>query len=116
MTTRALHELLRQVAPLAPELSISDVAERFLDAEHRSFLSLPVVDAAGMPLGLVSRNGLQDIFMQRFGRDLWGRRPASDVMNAQPLKVRADLSLEEASQQVTAQLSYPITEDFVLVD
>lgn len=116
MTTRALHELLRQVAPLAPELSISDVADRFLDAEHRAFLSLPVVDEAGLPLGLVSRNSLQDIFMQRFGRDLWGRRPASDVMNAQPLKVRADLSLEEASQQVTAQLSYPITEDFVLVD
>ncbi|SDN92987.1 ATP-binding protein [Pseudomonas jinjuensis] len=116
MTTSALHTLLRKVEPLAPELSISEVADRLLSAEQRAILSLPVVGVDGVPLGLVSRYALQNIFMQRFGRDLWGRRPVRDVMNPAPLQVRCDASLEQAAQQVTGQLSYPITEDFVLVD
>ncbi|NWL78790.1 ATPase [Pseudomonas taiwanensis] len=97
-------------------MSISDVADRLLTPEHKAFLSLPVVDAQGKPLGLVSRYTLQDIFMQRFGRDLWGRRPVGDVMNPVPLTVALASGLEPAAKQVTAQLQYPITEDFILVD
>nr|WP_236214730.1 response regulator [Pseudomonas otitidis] len=54
--------------------------------------------------------------MQRFGRDLWGRRPVADVMNAEPLVLSLDSNLEQAAKQVTAGLQYPITEDFILVD
>lgn len=54
--------------------------------------------------------------MQRFGRDLRGRHPVGEVMNDAPLIVSLEASLEEASKQVTAQLQYPITEDFVLID
>ncbi|KAF1053756.1 MAG: Signal transduction histidine-protein kinase AtoS [Stenotrophomonas maltophilia] len=116
MTTSALHELLRQVEPLLASMSVSDVAERLLIPDQRAFLSLPVVGEDGRPRGLVSRYTLQDIFMQRFGRDLWGKRPVQDVMNVEPLKLCIEASLEQAAQQVTAQLKYPITEDFILVD
>ncbi|WP_256672538.1 MULTISPECIES: ATP-binding protein [unclassified Pseudomonas] len=112
----SLARLLKTVEPLAPDMSISDVADRLLTPEHKAFLSLPVVDAQGKPLGLVSRYTLQDIFMQRFGRDLWGRRPVGDVMNSAPLTVALASGLEPAAKQVTAQLQYPITEDFILVD
>lgn len=113
---RALQSLLRAVKPLAASMSINEVADLFLAAEHRAFLSLPVVDENNRPLGLVSRATLQDIFMQRFGRDLRGRHPVGEVMNDAPLIVSVEASLEEASKQVTAQLQYPITEDFVLID
>lgn len=113
---RALQSLLRAVKPLAASMSINEVADLFLAAEHRAFLSLPVVDENNRPLGLVSRATLQDIFMQRFGRDLRGRHPLGEIMNDAPLVVSLEASLEEASQQVTAQLQYPITEDFILID
>ena len=45
-----------------------------------------------------------------------GRHPVGEVMNDAPLIVSVEASLEEASKQVTAQLQYPITEDFVLID
>ncbi|CAD5110159.1 ATP-binding protein [Zestomonas carbonaria] len=115
-TTSALARLLRPVVPLPPELSINEVAERLLTPEHKAFLSLPVVDAESRPLGLVSRTRLQDIFMQRFGRDLRGRHPVREVMNPEPLVVSLETSLEDAAKQVTGQLQYPITEDFILVD
>ncbi|MFI8736033.1 sensor histidine kinase [Ectopseudomonas toyotomiensis] len=107
---------MRAVKPLAASMSINEVADLFLAAEHRAFLSLPVVDENNRPLGLVSRATLQDIFMQRFGRDLRGRHPVGEVMNDAPLIVSLEASLEDASKQVTAQLQYPITEDFVLID
>ena len=112
----ALQSLLRRVTPLAPQMSISEVADRLLTPEHKAFLSLPVVGEDGRPLGLVSRTRLQDIFMQRFGRDLRGRHPVSEVMNATPLIVSLEADLEAAAKQVTGQLQYPITEDFILVD
>ncbi|TBU86919.1 ATP-binding protein [Phytopseudomonas dryadis] len=112
----ALLRLLRPVAPLAPAMSIADVADRLLTTEHKAFLSLPIVDSQGAPLGLVSRTTLQDIFMQRFGRDLRGRHPVSEVMNTAPLVVGLDTDLETAARQITARLQYPITEDFILVD
>lgn len=115
-TASALARLLKPVVPLAPGMSIADVADRLLTPEHKAFLSLPIVDDAGMPLGLVSRTTLQDIFMQRFGRDLRGRHPVQDVMNPKPLMVSLETSLEEAAKQITGQLQYPITEDFILVD
>ena len=113
---RALQSLMRAVTPLAASMSINEVADLFLAAEHRAFLSLPVVDEHNRPIGLVSRATLQDIFMQRFGRDLRGRHPVGEVMNDAPLIVSLQASLEEASKQVTAQLQYPITEDFILID
>ncbi|WP_137886891.1 ATP-binding protein [Pseudomonas sp. 2FE] len=112
----ALSRLLKPVAPLLSSMSISDVADRLLTPEHKAFLSLPVVDAAERPVGLVSRSKLQDIFMQRFGRDLRGRHPIHEVMNPAPLVVSLDTSLDDAAKQITGQLQYPITEDFILVD
>ncbi len=115
-TASALSRLLKPVEPLQPDMSISDVADRLLTPEHKAFLSLPVVDGDLRPSGLVSRSVLQDIFMQRFGRDLRGRHPVHEVMNPAPLVVRLDASLDDAAKQITGQLQYPITEDFILVD
>ncbi len=111
----ALGRLLRAVEPLPVQISISDVADRLLRPENKAFLSLAVVDEQRRPLGLVSRSALQDIFMQRFGRDLWGRRPVADVMHA-ALVVSVTTSLEDAARQITAQLQSPIRDDFILVD
>ncbi|THF63831.1 CBS domain-containing protein [Pseudothauera nasutitermitis] len=111
-----LERLLKPVQALTPEVNVDEVARRFLLDEHRAFLSLPVADAAGQPLGLISRYRLQDIFMRRFGRELWGTQPVSEVMNPAPLVLRIDTPFEEAATQVTTRLSYPVTEDFILVD
>lgn len=112
----ALAQLLRAVQPLSVTTSINEVADYFLLPGHSSFLSLPLVDEHGQPAGLVSRYALQNIFMQRFGRDLWGAKAVSEVMNSQPLVVSLDTRLEEAARQITAQLQSPIRDDFILVD
>jgi hypothetical protein len=49
-TASALTRLLKPVVPLTEQMTIVDVADRLLTAEHKAFLSLPIVDAAGKPL------------------------------------------------------------------
>lgn len=111
-----LASLLKTVEPLHTTLTINDVADRLLQPDFKGFLSLPVVDDLGHPLGLVSRYRLQDIFMQRFGRDLWGDRPVLHAANSESLVVPVETPLDAAARIITAQVQYPITEDYILVD
>lgn len=113
---QSLAALLKAVAPLSPTMTVSDVADQFLQPAYKAFLSLPIVDAQQRPLGLISRYRLQDIFMRRFGRDLWGKHSATEAVNPDSLVIALNTSLDEAARIVTAQLQYPITEDFILVD
>ena len=113
---KTLTDLCHTVEPLSHRLSVNDVADRLLDPAYQGFLSLPVVDDDHRPLGLVSRHRLQNIFMQRFGRDLWGRHPITEASNPDSLIIVRETSLDQAARIVTAQLQYPITEDFILVD
>lgn len=116
LTRKDLADLLKPAEPLIAEVSVADVADTILLSNNVKFLSLPVVDSGGKPAGMVSRYQLQDIFLQRYGRELWGRRPVSELMNTSPLLIPLSMSIEEAASRVTAHVHYPITEDFIFVD
>ncbi len=108
-----LAALRRVVQPIAPTTTVVEVAEIIQRREYAGLLCLPVVDR-GQPLGTVSRNQLTDVFMLRFGRELYGNRPVTEVMNRKPLLVADDLPLEAAAQYVAANIGSPISEDFLI--
>ena len=108
-----LAALRRTVQPIAPATTVAEVAEIIQRREYTGLLCLPVVDN-GQPLGTVSRNQLTDVFMLRFGRELYGNRPVTEVMNRKPLLVADDLPLEAAAQYVAANIGSPISEDFLI--
>ncbi|NCT67338.1 MAG: CBS domain-containing protein [Rhodanobacteraceae bacterium] len=102
--------------PLTPDTTVLDVAQRFLEARHAGLLSLPVVDADARPLGVISRYELMSVFLQPFGRELFGRRPISALMNPDPLVLSLTTPIDEAARAIAAKIASPITDDFVLVD
>ena len=102
------------VEPVSPHLSVEEVGNYFLKPEFEPLLSIPVVDD-GEPVGVVSRYQIMNIFLHRYGRELHGRKPIAHMMNARPLVVSADQSMEDASQYITSNIRFPITEDFVIV-
>lgn len=110
-----LSRLLTRVTPVNPETSINDVGELFLQKEYAGLLSLPVVKA-GMVIGSISRYQMIEIFMSRFGRELYGNRPVTQIMNAQPLQVGIEQPLEAAAQHVAGNIRTPISEDFIISD
>lgn len=109
-----LGALLRAVAALTPETPIAVAAERMLESRHGGLLCLPIVDA-GRCVGVISRLHLNQVFLQRFGRELWGARPVSLLMNPQPVQIDIATPLAQAAERVTAGVGTPLSEDFVLV-
>lgn len=110
-----LSELCISVEPLKPNYKVLDVGDIFLDPRYNRFLSLPVVED-GRPVGTISRSHVQQVFMSRFGRELQGNKPIGKFMNPAPLVVALDQSMAEASQYVTRNIVFPITEDFIVTD
>ncbi|MDR3417797.1 MAG: ATP-binding protein [Nevskia sp.] len=105
--------LRRVVTPIGSDTRVEQLADIIQRGEYAGLLCLPVVDD-GRPLGTISRNQLTDIFLLRFGRELYGSRSAAEVMNRAPLIVADDLSLEDAAKYVAANIGSPISEDFII--
>lgn len=112
---KSIAELCVNIEPLKPHFKVVDVGDIFLDKNYDRFLSLPVVDE-GRPIGTISRSHVQQIFMSRFGRELHGNKPIAGIMNPAPLIVSLDQPVEEASQYITRNISFPITEDFIVTN
>jgi signal transduction histidine kinase len=110
-----LGRLLLATAPVAPDTCVLDVAQLFLEPRHAGLLSLPVVDGL-TPVGAISRYELMRIFLMPYGRELFGRRPITALMNAAPLVLPVTLPVEEAARAIAAHVKSPITDDFILVD
>ena len=111
--TADLAALRRALPAIAPVTTVAEVADIIQRKEYAGMLCLPVVER-GVPVGIVSRNQLTNIFMLRFGRELYGSRPVTEVMNARPLLVEESLDLEQAAQYVAANIGSPISEDFII--
>ncbi|MFN3585884.1 MAG: sensor histidine kinase [Moraxellaceae bacterium] len=108
--------LAQAVSPFSPDTLIEAVAERFLAPELAAYLSVPVVAADGQVLGIISRYQLNDIFLKKFGRDLFGKRPVTDFMKADCLRVDIRQSVAEAAQYIGAHMRLPLSEDFIICD
>ncbi len=109
-----LASLLRAIEPIAPDTTIITAADLIQQPRYAALLCLPVVDADGSVLGTLSRNQLNAIFLHRYGRELYGNRPVTQVMNPQPVIVGVDTALDMAASQVAAGIGSPISEDFVM--
>jgi len=100
--------------PVLPGTPVIDVAQLFLDARYAGLLSLPIVTSAGDPVGLISRYELMRVFLQPYGRELYGRRPISALMNRDPLVLPVETSIGNAARAIAQRIRSPITDDFVL--
>lgn len=109
-----LAPLLRQAPGLEPELTVEEVAARMLSPLYAELLSAPVIDAEGLVVGTISRHRLNQIFLSRYGRDLFGNQPIALHCNPEPVTVAIDDPLEQAAATVSARIGHPISEDFVI--
>ncbi|MDP1635921.1 MAG: CBS domain-containing protein, partial [Gallionellaceae bacterium] len=105
--------LVNQIDAVSPELQLDEVADLFADPKYAKLLSLPVVEN-GRPVGMISRYRFMDIYLKRYARELYGKHPIRQFINAAPLMVELDQPLAEAAQHVAANMKFPLTEDFII--
>ena len=100
---------------ISPHLLVSEVEDMFMDESHGKLLSLPVLDD-GRPVGVISRARMQQVLFRQYGRELFGKKPVTEIMNAAPVVIESDTALNEASKTVTERLKFPVTEDFIITE
>jgi len=113
--TADVYSLAIYIPPFAPTDTINHVADQFLKADYELVLSVPVV-ANEKPVGIISRYQLNDIFMKKFGRDLFGARPVADFMNRDFMAVDVMTPVAEAAQHISSRMKLPLSEDFVITE
>ena len=92
--------LITPVAPIAPSITVAAVGELFF--KKLQLYYLPVVDV-DEPVGMVYRLDFMNIFLSRYGRELYSRKPIAAFM-AEPLLIEQDTPLEDASRLITRQM------------
>lgn len=94
----AVTSLLREAPAVGPETRVEAVGEMFRNAGGLD--TIPVVDQAGAPTGVIRRSRFMDVVLSPYGRDLHGRKPVRSL--AEPaLVVEHDAPVEAVSQQIT---------------
>ena len=106
-------KLMRPIAPVAPQTENDVVFGRFeTDPELQM---IPVVDGR-KPVGIVNRHSLLDRFARPYRREIFGKRPCSMLMNADPVLVDADTSIQELSFLVADSGQRAMLDGFIVVE
>ncbi|CAK0753752.1 hypothetical protein CCP3SC15_190005 [Gammaproteobacteria bacterium] len=103
--------LLTRVAPVSPT-----------DTNHKIFLLFEQEDALhalavvenGRPIGLINRHAMINIFARPFRHELFGRRPCTLFMDAEPLVVEHTMTLRDLSQQIVNGSSRHLANGFII--
>jgi diguanylate cyclase (GGDEF)-like protein len=107
-------KLLRYVSPVSPETDNEVVFHLF---EEQSALEvLPVVDEAGKPVGIINRTMLIDRFARPFRREIYGRKKCTLFMDAKPLVVDINSSLQEVGRQLAKADAHCLIDGFVITE
>jgi len=108
-----LSELVIHAKGVPPDRLVSQVAELFLGNTYEMLLSVPVIDG-DKPIGVISRERMQQVMFRQYGREIFGKKPVSEIMNDEPVMIEHSMPLPDASKIVTERLKFPVTEDFVI--
>lgn len=104
--------LVKPRISLLPDQRVEEVGKLFL--ENYALHALAIVDKDRVPVGIVHRYQLMDIFMTPYGRDLHGKKPIAYFMDSKPLVVEEDLPVEIGSQYITQNMQMPVAQDFII--
>lgn len=94
---------LRVEAPAAllDKHTNDDVHRLFI--EHKTMHAVAVVDADNRPVGIINRRDFSEHYAQRYTRELFGRDRCSTFMNAEPVLVDLNVSIDQLSHVLISE-------------
>ena len=103
--------LLQNCQPIDHRTSSGEVIRRFLN--NAQLQSIAVVDG-GVPIGIVQRTKLLELFSTPYGRALNERRPIAHLMQIKPAMFEAETPLEVVSRLVTDEEEFDVSTHFII--
>lgn len=105
--------ILRYIEPAQPETEIEKIFAIF--SENKNLRAIPVVKN-GRPVGLINRYEFVDSIAQPYRRELLGKKPCADMMNAQPLLVEKSTPIHELSGFLSESEIRHFTDGFIITE
>jgi EAL domain-containing protein (putative c-di-GMP-specific phosphodiesterase class I)/GGDEF domain-containing protein len=113
-TGASVRQLLQIVDAVLPTMLNEHVFDRFeLQPENNV---LPVVRPDGTPIGLLNRYSLVDRFARPFRREIYGKRPCTQFMNADPICVDQDTPVQELGQLFGRAEHHQLLDGFIITE
>ena len=109
--SKRVGELRQQVAAISSTTTVEDTAQIFQSAPQLE--SLPVVEQE-RALGLVRRNTISSLLLNRYGRELHGKKPVSQFIDSHTLMLESHLPIEHASSLVSERMQQDKSLDFLI--
>ncbi|MHB1351850.1 MAG: GGDEF domain-containing protein [Thiobacillus sp.] len=106
-----------KLATSAPVVTPTTCSEDVLTLmmQHPNLHAVAVVDG-GTPVGIIHRPALLDRFIGLYGRELFGKKPCADFMDADPLLVDKATRMTELSALVVKKGKAAFTQGFIITD
>jgi len=105
--------LLTYIEPAHPDSPNDLIFDRF--GANSDLRIIPVVKG-GIPLGLINRYSFIDKFAKPFQRELHGRKPCGELIQADPLLVEKSMPLEELSHFLAGAESRHFVDGFIITE
>jgi diguanylate cyclase (GGDEF)-like protein len=106
-------DLAVEVAPIDPAMRVSTFVRLVQERSHCA--AFPVVDEAGVPVGIIWRDRFLVMYSRPLHPEVLARKPVSTIMDTTPLIVDARLRLEQTSRLVTRKSRIHGTDQFIIV-
>ncbi|MCM2681355.1 bifunctional diguanylate cyclase/phosphodiesterase [Echinimonas agarilytica] len=103
--------LLQPSKPVDHLVASGEVVDRFLRTPDLQSIA---VTNGPLPVGIVQRANILELFSTPYGRALNERRHIGQVMQLNPVIVESDISLEDVSRIVTDEESFDVRTHFVI--
>ncbi|MRD72964.1 EAL domain-containing protein [Rhodocyclus tenuis] len=112
-TRHVLHRLLVPVPPAAPSDTADSVFARF---ENDAGVSAIAVVRDDHPIGLISRFDMVENMVRPYRQELYGRKPCTRYMDAEPVIVDVRLSLPELSEVIVGAHPRHLISGFIVTE
>ncbi len=107
-----MFDLAEAVDPVSPDTPGAVVYDRF--QANADLLSVAVVDASGIPLGLIERNAFALLMAGEYGRALYASRAVSLVMDAAPKVVDGETPIVAFAKDVLLESAANLLRGFIV--
>jgi diguanylate cyclase (GGDEF)-like protein len=105
--------LLKPVLPVSPQNTNDEVLEIF--HAHSDLQAVPVV-SDDVPVGIINRSLALERYAHRYWRELHGRKACSSLMDAEPVVVDKDMSIQKISSILVNANHRHMANGFIVTD
>jgi len=109
--SKNIGELLQRSPAITISSTIEEVARLFHNTPQLD--SIPVVER-DRPLGVVRRNAITNLLLNRYGRELHGRKTVQQFLDSNCLILESNLPIEHASSMVSERMQEDKSLEFII--